>query len=63
MAKNFGIGSISFIGGFMEYVYHMVPEELKGEYLIPLNELKRVYQIYIVSISKNIKIILKERTY
>ena len=43
MAKNFGIGSISFIGGFMEYVYHMVPEELKGEYLIPLNELKRVY--------------------
>ncbi len=27
----------------MEYVYHMVPEELKGEYLIPLNELKRVY--------------------
>ncbi|HDR7961825.1 group-specific protein [Bacillus wiedmannii] len=29
----------------MEYVYHMVPEELKGEYLIPLNELKRVYPI------------------
>ncbi len=27
----------------MEYVYHMVPEELKGEYLIPLNELKRAY--------------------
>lgn len=25
----------------MEYVYHMVPEELKGEYLIPLNELKK----------------------
>ena len=42
MAKNFG-GSISFIGGFMQYVYHMVPEELKGEYLIPLNELKSVY--------------------
>ncbi len=28
---------------FMEYVYYMVPEELKGEYLIPLNELRRVY--------------------
>ena len=27
----------------MQYVYHMVPEELKGEYLIPLNELKSVY--------------------
>ncbi|PEU77126.1 group-specific protein [Bacillus cereus] len=27
----------------MEYVYHMVPEELQGEYLIPLNELKSVY--------------------
>ncbi|MED2792388.1 group-specific protein [Bacillus wiedmannii] len=27
----------------MEYVYHMVPEKLKGEYLIPLNELKRLY--------------------
>ncbi len=23
--------------------YYMVPEELKGEYLIPLNELRRVY--------------------
>ncbi len=32
----------------MEYVYHMVPEKLKGEYLIPLNELKDYILIYTV---------------
>ena len=31
----------------MNYLYHRVPRNLKGNYLMPLNELKRVYpEIY-----------------
>ena len=45
------------------YVYHMVPSEMVGQELMPLNRLGHYFHIYMNDIRKNILIILRDRNY
>lgn len=47
----------------MDYVYHMVPKEMKRELLISLNEIKLLHPELYETYSKSILTIQKGRAY